>query len=423
MQNFIDLHITDFRLNKKQFNRFLSIGLIFSIFGYFYIIAPYFEYKTEKIIIDAEHAISTANIEKHTQEVQKYNQLNKELNSELRKIRNEVQGFPDKLARSLALINDGGNNTMDFQQQMQNTSSNNNLGIPDNIQGYNSRVKWYINNWFKEIIDDIHEKIILPVTESKLNLESKSENNITALATTAIQKIDNHIQGIDPNFWHSYHGGKVPVSHGLEDVVETSLAPVFSEIDTIVNISNQMQEALQKKIQDDSDRIIQIKENIQILEQRINSVESPIGKIPLKLVDFVQLFPLLIIVLIVMLTNYCLNCIKSAGSVQDELKKSTNEASNISLYKLTDCWFLPPFRSVYHLLMLIVSIIIIAGIYVLSVLNVLNDSEIFISFTGTEESTRKIFFYGAYGLGLLIFAGCIGYIQKRLRSSVVRNDM
>ena len=415
MEKFTDLNISDLRLNKKQFNRFLSIGLIFTMFGYFYIVSPYFKYKTEEKKANIAYAASKDSIQKYTREAIKYHELSKNLNSELNRIEYKIHQFPDELARALAMISSGGNNTSAFQQVQQTGNMNNGLGIPDNIVNYDEKVEWYINNWFEEFTTDIRENIIAPATESKLDKEINSKANIETLAANAIQMINDHIQGIDPDFWHSYQGGKVPVARRLEDVVEEALDPVFQEIDTIVNISKSLEKDLQNKIHTDSIAISQYKVSIKKLEKRIESVESPIGKIPLNLVDFVQLFPILIIILIVMLTNYCLKCIKLQASLQTDFRKTNIETTQ----NITDCWFLPPFRNIFRLFMLIPSILIIVGIYVLSILNVIAHPEIFMSFTGDEEVFKKNLFYIAYGIGVLVIFGCFMIIQKQIKPKVI----
>ncbi|MCD4788935.1 MAG: hypothetical protein K8R37_02955 [Bacteroidales bacterium] len=422
MENFTDLHINDLRLNKKQFNRFLSIGLIFILFGYFYIVSPYFKYKTEEKKTNLEYETSKANMQKYTIEALKYHELSKNLKSELNRIKNEIHGFPDKLARSLDLINSGENNTSAFQQSQQSRNLNNRLGIPDSIVNYNDRVEWYINNWFEGITNDIRENIINPTIKSKLDTAIKSRNNIETLATNAIHTINDHIKSIDPDFWYSYQDGKLPVARNLEDVVEESLRPVFKEIDTIINISKNIEVDLRNKIKKDSLDIIQYNANIIKIEERIESVESPIGKIPLNLVDFVQLFPILIVILIVMLTNYIYKCVRLVNILRTKLNKMKIEKNEITFQNLTNCWFLPPYRNIFHLFMLVISVLIIVGIYILSVLHVIDHSEMFISFTGAEESFRKNLFFIAYGIGILIFFGCFWYIQKHIKSTVVADN-
>ncbi len=422
MEKFTELNVNDLRLNKKQFNRFLSIGLIFALFGYFYIVSPYFKYKTEEKKTKSEYAASKESIRKYTQEARKYHELSKKLKSELNRIENKIHQFPDELARSLALISSGGNNASAFQQVQQTANMSIEPEIPDNILSDEEKVKFYIDNWFEEFIHDIRENIIAPASEAKLDTEIKSKTNIDTLAANAIRTINKHIQEIDPDFWHSYHGGKVPVARRLEDVVEEVLIPVFQEIDAIVNISKNIELDLRNKIEKDSIVITQFKVSITKLEERINSIESPIGKVPLNLVDFVQLFPILIIVLIVMLTNYCIKCIKLRADLRAEFTKMNIEKNKGFTQNITDCWFLPPYRNVFRLFMLFLSGLVIIGIYIISILHVIDYPEMFVSFTGEEEALRKNLFYIAYWIGILIIVVCFWIIQKQLKSTALAEN-
>jgi hypothetical protein len=378
-------------------------------------VLPYFKYKSEEQ--KASHEIELLKMEqqKLTEQYTHYQGLSEKLKANLDNIKYEIHYFPDNLARSLSFINSSGSNASPMQQQLQNLSSGNVLGIPDSITNYNKRVKWYINNWFDGIVQDINDQVVNPAIELKSDSGSIAINDLDTLTANAIRQINDYIATIDENFWHSYYDGKIPVARNLESVVEESFNPIFTEIETFIKDTEHIQSNYRSELKKDSVAIAQFKVSIKKLEERIDSVESPIGKIPLNLVDFVQLFPILIIILIVMLTNYCIKCMKLAANIKSALFKTEIGKNNMSIQNITDCWFLPPYGNIFQILLLVISVLLIVGIYILSILHVINHSEMFISFTGAEESLNRNLFFMAYGIGILIFFGCFWFIQKQNR--------
>jgi hypothetical protein len=386
------------------------------LFGYFYIVSPYFIFKNEDRKAKAAIEAAVDSIDLYRQQVKEYRKVHKQVNTELYRIEEEIHSFPVELAQSLSIIGSGTANTNDFAQIQQSNTSSNPLGIPDSIADYSDRVGWYVNYRFDEILEDINQKIIIPSARLDRSHKTDKKSEVRRLADEAVVKIKNHIGSIDPDFWRTYETGKVRESRLLEAVVEESLNPVFREIDTLVIKSAGLEQELLRKIAEDSLALKTYASNIALIEKRIDSVESPIGKIPLNLVDFVQLFPVLIIVLAVMLTNYASKSVRSIGNLQMEFKKMDNEESIASMKMISDCWFLPPFRSIFPPFILITSIVLIIAIYLFSVIGLFNQPDLFVSLTGTAETIKKYIFFAGYGIGFLILIGCFLYIDKQIKT-------
>jgi hypothetical protein len=52
MAELFDILLNELRLTKKGFNRILSIGLLFTLSGHFFVVEPYFSYKKEEKVVD-----------------------------------------------------------------------------------------------------------------------------------------------------------------------------------------------------------------------------------------------------------------------------------------------------------------------------------------------------------------------------------
>jgi hypothetical protein len=48
MAQLLDVLFADLRSSKKSVNRLLSLGVLFALFGHFYIVEPYFQYKEQE---------------------------------------------------------------------------------------------------------------------------------------------------------------------------------------------------------------------------------------------------------------------------------------------------------------------------------------------------------------------------------------
>jgi hypothetical protein len=348
---------------------------------------------------------------------------NKEVNSSLSKIKKLITGFPDELQGKLREIKQSMNSSAhssSTQQYMQyqytGQGSTASIRIPAEILTFEEAVTWYINNWFDNIINELRVKVISPTLKLEEISGIGAVDKLDSLSANAINKIKIHINNIDPVFWHTYTG-KGEMATKLNEILDELFNPIYIEISLVTkNVSDAEKEA-KENIESKKLAIDEVNNYIKSLETRIKSIESPIGKIPINLVDFIQLFPVLILILIFKLTNYTHKCQGLATALRKEFNKN-----KMNIQYLTSCWFLSPFRNIFHIFLLSISILVIVGIYILSVLHVIHHPEMFISFTGAEESVRKNLFYIAYGIGILIFIGCFWYIQKQIKSIGVADN-
>ncbi len=424
MAQIFDVFLNDMRLVKKNFNRLLTVGLIFALFGHFYVIEPYFRYKAEEKNSVQKLEQKQIQLEKLSTQQNQLDETSRSSNSSLQDIRVKIQGFPDHLQAMLpeidAIVTSPTLSTPSVSPHQYYANSPEppvSISFPPEVTTFEEGVRWYTKNWFGEIVTELEEKVINPVLKLKYVGEISSDNKLDSLSKSAIRSINKYVDEVDPDFWHSYSGGKVPVAEGLNNIVNESFNPIYSEIGLLIEDVRTSKDAREKEILKAENAIVEYQNRIKKLESKIESIESPIGKIPLNLTDFAEVFPLLIVVLIVMLTAYLNKSIRLSTFIWREVGKGTIAEYKKDVDYLVDCWYLPPYRSTIQPLLLGLSAFVIIGVFVLSVLSVfiaILNKEMFISITGEVESIRKYLFVSFYMIGTLVIVACVWFAKKRL---------
>lgn len=415
MPKIFDLLLNDFRLSKRNFNRILSVGLLFVLFGYFYIVEPYFRYKLQEknSVLELERKQSC--LEELSKSHDRLKETSSRVDSALRSIKSDIQGFPDHLRAMLPKIEGIVSSSASSQaNQEEQPRSIDNIHFPSRLTSFKDGVRWYTKKWFGNVVIDLEEDIIKPALLLK-EKETALGDKLDSLSKNAIEKIHRYIEDVDPNFWRSYREGKVPVAQGLINILEVSFTPIYEEIKSLKNEIDISMEKQKEVISNTKNEVKDLKTSLGNLESRIKSIESPIGKIPLNLTDFTEVFPLLIVILIVLLTVYLNKSKRLYTALRIEITKDGIDKEIPDIQYLASGWYLPPYRNIVQPLSLGISIIIIIGIYIRSVLHSIASPEFFISIIGEEEVIRKLVFICFYLIGVLVITGCLWFSQRSLR--------
>jgi hypothetical protein len=415
-----DIILKDIQSTVKNFNRLVTVGLLFIFFGHFYVIEPYFQYKKEEKVTAKELKNREIEMQKLSDQLTRLETAQKEVDAALKDIENRIRLFPDHLRETLPDIQ----MSMDVRKAS-SESSHEPIWIqqspppqpfriiPPEIQTFEEGVKWYTNNWFSQIIKELKERVIEPALKIETTTETDFKNRLSSLSGNAIKEITKYVNNIDPDFWRSYSGGKVPVARGLYEVVDKSMQPIYKEIMRMMNTINTNITKQKESLSRSKDVIKEIQGRKSTLESRLKSIESPIGKIPVGLTDFIKLFPLLMVVQIVVMTIYLHNSKRLCDDLQEEYDKTISDAEREVLGYLTKLWYLTPYKGLINPLLLLILFTII-GLFIRSFFLIFWDKELFISITGREDVIVRFLFISAFLIGATVISGCIWFMQKRL---------
>jgi hypothetical protein len=266
----------------------------------------------------------------------------------------------------------------------------------------------YVENWFPNLMNKFKE----PVSQLK-NFEAVTDNS--EIFREAISKADEAVKNFqtglkkleekDHDIWRDYTDEKrwAEATFKLQELLTKSFDPVNKEIP---NLQKKTAEKL-KKIQKDKDE----------LEPRIKSIVSQLGPVPVILTDFIVLFPLFIVALMVMITAALHKSSYLYISFWQEFSRENKTMDRRAFQQFADCWYLPPNTSFVQLLLLIALLVVISGMFIRAgLLVVLNaDAEMFNFLFPAEGSSTKIIFTGAYIFGTLVIVGCFGLIFRNFR--------
>jgi hypothetical protein len=197
--------------------------------------------------------------------------------------------------------------------------------------------------------------------------------------------------------------------------MEKSFGPLEKEVSILLEKTVKDEENQKNNIRAIKKKSKETQKRKEKLEARLNSLETPLGRVPLGLIDLIVLFPLLIVMLIAMVTLAFQKSSRLYITLWREFKKDRGDADSALFQQYSDCWYLPPYPGVIQPLLLIALLVCSAGIFVWSSLLVIGEPELFTSLAHELESFRRSLFTGVYIVGALVIVGCVLIIRKTLR--------
>ena len=243
MSQFFDTVWNDFLSVKKDFNRYIIIGVLCVFITHFYVIESYFFYKNQQKKAVKELKEKKVQLEKLLKQLEYLETTYKKVHKPFQNIQEKIRAFPQHLRSVLPKIRRSFSANFPSQPRDQTWQQSDYrveplLSFPSNVKTFEEAVRWYINRWFKEIINGLQNKVVNPVWELEEDLRLGDQTKLAYLCQDALKKIRNYIDNIDPNFWHSYERGKVSMASGLYHVVEESFKPIYKEIDRLIKDLN-----------------------------------------------------------------------------------------------------------------------------------------------------------------------------------------
>lgn len=412
----------NFKSTQRTTQRYLGLGFVFALLCFFYVVEPFFIYTANQEKAEESLEQIQTELESSAKQLKEISSVNEQTQKTLGDMEERIREYPDHLNQEVLpqlydqfyeqeeRYSQDNYDTQQMQQQMQNSSRSEHIWVPSDINEYHEAVNWYVQNWFQAIIDDLKSGITEPISGLEVFSNELQTNVLETLTLEAVGEINSHLNTIDPEFWHTYQEGKVETVGELQRVIEQSFEPVRDQLnDMHGEISGSMKD-LHTSLDELNAAKDTIQGNLSLLNDRIRSMNTPFGPIPLRATEMITLFPVLL-VLIVLFT--ALSIAKSSRLYTELWKKFNQEGEkSVKDFKLlTDCWYLPPYGSTIQPALLILYTIIMIGIFIYSWYLVGSEPVLF-SFPGVgEESFRRGIFMAAYFTGFLviIFSGWLGY--------------
>lgn len=303
----------DFRAGKKELYRLYFIGLFFILAGHVYVIEPYFQLKYQEEQLQNSLTGLEASLEALSRQATDIKSIRETATRELAGIRKEVHHFPDTLRNALPRISEtienrreSGHRDAGRQQNVRQTWSAPSPApfLPAEITTFGQGVQHYINSWFSELVTRLEKGVVSPITGLAPDLEVEGQTDLAALCRQAVARVRTRIEEIPADFWHSYDGpgGKVDVSFQVSDTIDLAFTPVEEKVQALLKRTEELRDKEAKELGDLKDHLDQTRREIKVLGERIKTLESPFGRIPLDLTDLIRLFPFLIVLLAVKLT-------------------------------------------------------------------------------------------------------------------------
>lgn len=318
-----DIILHDYRSSIKEINRLLLVGLFFALASHFYVIEPYFQLKIKEQSLQNSLPTMEQSINVLSQEATKINEAKQSATSALQEIREDLLQFPDQLRGALPYIQSAlelrdsplpGQSAAQApdlrqygqfapQQYMQQALPVSTITLPAEITSFEAAVNWYVNNWFAKLLAELEKRVVKPVTDLDSAGITNEAKDLHEICKNAVDTVKNHINNIDPDFWHSYggRGGKVDVAGSIRDNIESAFAPLENRVYELLEATNRQRRNQEEKLVMLNKTIADTREKITLLSDRLKSIESPFGPLPLRLTDLIKLFPFLLVALAVKL--------------------------------------------------------------------------------------------------------------------------
>ncbi len=353
MMELDDLVLNDLRSTQKAVTRIVSVGVFFILFCHFYVIEPYFRYKSRELAAVQTISRVEQKVEHINADVAEIKRISDEMTRRLKGMEKEIDVFPDRLRDELPRIQAAVERNVSSPQEpramMQQSAPIQGFqspgffpDLPAGIQSFEKGVQWVFENWFAQLAERIQVELVGPLGAIPGQFGDWGASRIDEKAKTAISAIRAHINDIDPGFWHHYGGvgGKMDVARQLKENFRTSFQPVTVEVNQIIDKADAIKAEKIKELENISRGLASVREKLTELSLRVKAIESPFGRLPLDLSDLISLFPFIIVAIIlaylIRAEKYISLYLLSRGRLKDH--------DTGSFQAVYGSWCLPPFK-------------------------------------------------------------------------------
>jgi hypothetical protein len=383
MTQFFEIIFGDLRSSKKSVNRLLSIGILFALLGHFFVVEPYFPFKAQ------EH--------KQTKLRDNVIAIKKSILDTLDTVEFQIETYPAHLGQVRQKVYDAI-----WLEPSSEPLPVGRITIPADTE-FKDGMRYYVENWFSNLLDELNNGIVIKVSERQNGNEELETFNNEIEAKKAMERFKaglDRLETDNPEILTNYEGNKGDEATALlQRNLETAYAPLKFNVSGLLKRTE--------------DRLTEINEGINELETRIGSLESPLGPIPVGLTDFVTLFPLVIVTLVVMVTVALHKSCRLFMAFRREGAKDDTPVDSETFHQLADCWYFPPYPSIVHRWLL--SVLVAIGTYIYLRASYLIIMKYLLADHDIQTLTRNVFIF-AYGVGILVIVACTWFAWKTIRS-------
>jgi archaellum component FlaC len=418
MAEFFTIFLDDFRTAVKKFHRLLTIGLIFVVFGHFFILEPYFGYKKQKKDNEKELQQLTLQQDKLQKELEEVKNLHQQVEKNLESINKEIEKFPshlrDRLRKIKTLFSSPSHpDPQDTPIQHMNSRTIDGISFPPGMNQYEERVNWYVKEYFNTLAEKLEKEVVSPLIKMQKHWDIESKHELEKMCRDSLGQLKHFVAKLEPSFWHSYEG-KEDTSNRLRTKIGKFFNPIQQEITQLLTNIEKRKNEKQRNIELKKKNIDRLNEDFDELKARIKDIESPIGNIPLDFTDFISIFPLVTVIFVIMLTFQMQKCKTIYNLLSREMTADKGNSSTENKEYLSRCWFLPPYRKAYERMLFNLSLLVILVIFLRSSWLIIPGSipGVFGAKTSMSLAVPELFLFIAYIIGLVLLVGCLYMIRK-----------
>lgn len=396
MADLLDILFNDFRSSKKMVNRLLGIWMLFALVSHFYVVEPYFRYKPQELV---------------QSELREYA---KSVEITLKGIDKDVISYPDHLRKVRRRIIRSFKNNLPskynnqasnqypkiyYEKLYQIESSEKivvgDITLPAEIN-FDEAVGQYVRKWFSNLIT----KLNAAVSKPKNGQKGIEVFDFSSKAIKAGDDFKNDIRNLEQHdhyIWRNYEGNKgTEATKKLQELVDLHFDSVKQEVSNLLkNAENQLKD---------------IENDIGSLEPRIQSLLKQFGIIPVGLNDFVILFPLVVVALVVIITFAFHKSSRLYSDFRRISKEGNKNIESATFHHLTDCWYLP-YKDIHQALILLALLVANLGMFGRAGLLIILESK---SIADDFPFNSRFVPFSIYVVGLVAIIWCALFTRKTL---------
>jgi len=342
--------------NSAKFNRLLLASLLFALVGHFTIVRPHYRHEERKAGIEAQlpSLESSADLCKRIARV----------GAGLSNIERRIVHLPTDLNASL-LTTPRESSEPPSQKGTQTDSSR-----ADTAR----RQRQFVLKWEMDLLHDLDQKVVCPAADidstlggvrvgssALAELADKGQDlfvnstSLTALRSTA--DVKSEAKNLQGNLNESFGGDfRKALCHAAElaswpQKVESTGALLSTLSGSAVILNDTLAKSKQ--------RLENERKSLQRQTTVFQSLEDRVGRLPFDLSDLIVLFPVLVLTLLGMLTALAIRVRRTRAALCVKCGHGAQCLDRDLLDLCTDCWLLPPYRTITSRLLALMT----AGIF------------------------------------------------------------
>ena len=408
-----DVILNELQSSRKNVNRLLSLGILFALIGHFYVVEPYFQYKKQERTTQSKLKVQSRQLEELSKRFERIKTVSESASQTLNRLESKIDTFPDRLRDTLPTIREALS-LGSFRQTAEQAgySLGQGLSLPDSIRTFEDGVTWYVGEWFTLLMSELNSGVVIPVLRLDLDSKETREPELTEMMELGLENMRTFLAVVPPDFWHTYAPGKVGMAQDLLQEMRESFGAVEKRISELLKKTETTMNAKKAELERSKRELEDLKHRRTELLTRIKSLELPLGRIPVSLPDLIQLFPLLVVVLVVMVTSGLNKGGRLHRAIWREFTKTEEDVSHTEFHQFTDCWYLPPYVNIFQPLLLIGWLVLCTLIIVRASLLVVGEPSMFVFVTRENQTFNQVLFIGIYLIGIVIVIICAWFIRK-----------